>query len=134
VKTSRQLKIALVFLLLGPLLAYVAILPLAGLHAAMTRDSGFGAVVSAWVGGLKGIKGFYLLALLPAAVTTIAALLLSARKDAEFILGSAAVGGLICVVLTNLFGKGLDLPVDGAFGYAFVGAVAAGLCALISRR
>lgn len=131
---SRQLKIALVFLFLGPVLAYLAILPLSGLHAAMTRDSGFGAVISTWIAGLPRLKGFYLTALLPAAITAVAALLLSARRDAEFVIGSIVVGGLVCVVLTNLFGKGLDLPVDGNFGYAFVGAVAAGLCALISRR
>ena len=131
---SRQLKIALVFLLLGPLVAYAAILPLSWMHLAMTRDGGFGATAAAWLAGIGGLKSFYLAALLPAALVTVVALLLSGRKDAEFILGSLVAGGLVAVVLTNLFGHRLSLPVDGPFGYAFVGASAAAICAFFSRR
>lgn len=131
---SRQLRIVAVFLALGPLIAYAAILPLSWLHIAMTRDDGFAAAAGAWFSGLRGLKDIYLVGLLPAALVTIAALLLSARKDAEFIIGSLVAGGLVAVLLTNLFGDRLSLPVDGPFGYAFVGAVAAAVCALLSRR
>jgi hypothetical protein len=131
---SRQLKIALVFLLLGPVIAYLALLPLAALQVAMTRGGDFGGVIGDWIAGLRSIRSFYLVALLPAAITAVAALVLSARKDAEFVIGSAVAGGLIAVGLTLLFGDRLDLPVDGRFGYAFVGFVAAAICAVITRR
>lgn len=130
---SRPLKIALVFILLGPVFAYLALLPLGLIRAGMVHD-GFGGVFAQWTSGLAHIKGFYLLALVPAAFAAVAALVLSGRRDAEFVIGSLIAGGLAAVALTNLFGARIDLPMDGPFGYAFVGAVAAGICALVSRR
>lgn len=131
---SRPARIAAVFLLLGPLIAYAVLLPLVLIQSGLTRDGGFDRAFLAWLGGLRGIKDFYLTGLIPAAFVTVASLLLQGRREASFIVGSAVAGAVVALGLTLLFGAHLTLPVHGRFGYAFVGALTAGVCAFFTRR
>jgi hypothetical protein len=110
------------------------LLPLALVQSGLTRDGAVSAAFSGWLSGLADIKDFYLVALIPAAFVTVAALLLQAKRDASFIIGCAGAGAAVALVLTLLFGRTLDLPLDGRFGYAFVGGLAAAVCAFITRR
>jgi hypothetical protein len=103
-------------------------------QSGLTRNGALGGAFSGWLAGLAEIRDFYLVALIPAAFTTVAALLLQAKKDASFIIGCALAGAVVSLVLTLLFGHRLNLPIDGRYGYAFVGALTAGVCAFITRR